>query len=69
LVLSDLSKLISANDVVTGDYSQAKYKVTATENSLVLASKVVVQANPLNSAADDQYGFTDNITEWPNTLI
>jgi hypothetical protein len=69
LVLSDLSKLVSANDVVTGDYSQAKYKVTATENSLVLASKVVVQANPLNSAADDQYGFTDNITEWPNTLI
>jgi hypothetical protein len=69
LVLSDLSKLVSANDVVTGDYSQAKYKVTATENSLVLASKVVVQANPLNSAPDDQYGFTDTITEWPNTLI
>ena len=69
LVLSDLSKLISANDVVTGDYSQAKYKVTATENSLVLASKVVVQANPLDSAPDDQYGFTDTITEWPNTLI
>jgi hypothetical protein len=55
--------------VVTGDYSQAKYKVTATENSLVLASKIVVQANPLNSAPDDQYGFTDTITEWPNTLI
>jgi hypothetical protein len=28
-----------------------------------------VQANPLNSAPDDQYGFTDTITEWPNTLI
>jgi hypothetical protein len=68
-VLSDLSKLVSANDVVTGDYSQAKYKVTSTENSKVLASRIVVQANPLNSAADDQYGFTDTITEWPNTLI
>jgi hypothetical protein len=68
LVLSDLNKLVSANDVVTGDYSQAKYKVTSTENSKVLASRIVVQADPLNSAADDQFGFTDTLTEWPNTL-
>lgn len=69
LVLSDLSKLISANDVVTGDYSHAKYTVSSTENSKLLASKVVVQADPINSAPDDQFGFTDTITEWPNTLI
>jgi hypothetical protein len=68
LVLSDLNKLVSANDVVTGDYSHAKYKVTSTENSKVLASRIVVQADPLNSAPDDQYGFTDTITNWPNTL-
>ena len=68
LVLSDLNKLVSANDVVTGDYSHAKYKVTSTENSKVLASRIVVQADPLNSAPDDQFGFTDTITNWPNTL-
>jgi len=68
LVLSDLNKLVSANDVVTGDYSHAKYKVTSTENSKLLASKIIVQANPINSAPDDQFGFTDTITEWPNTL-
>ena len=68
LVLSDLNKLLSANDVVTGDYSHAKYKVNSTENSKLLASKIIVQADPLNSAPDDQYGFADTITEWPNTL-
>ncbi len=69
LVLGDLSKLLSANDVVTGDYSHARYTISSTENSKLLASKIVVQANPINSAADDQYGFSDTTTTWPNTLI
>jgi len=69
LVVQDLNKLISANDVVVGDYSNASYTVTNTDYTLLNAAEVIVRPDPQTAQPDDQYGFTDEITEWPDTLI
>jgi hypothetical protein len=33
------------------------------------AAEVIVRPDPANTAPDDQFGFIDEITEWPDTLI
>jgi len=69
LVVGDLNKLISANDVVIGDYSNARYPVKSLDVTKLNAAEIIVRPNPLSANADDQFGFTDEYTEWPNTLF
>jgi len=32
------------------------------------AVEIITRPVPQNSEPDDQFGFSDTITEWPNTL-
>ena len=69
LVLGELNNLVTANDYVLGDYTNSRYKVTSLDLSPLNAAEVIVRPDPVNAAPDDQFGFTDEITEWPDTLI
>lgn len=68
LILGELNKLLTANDVVIGDFTNAKYKVTEVDVSPLKAVEIVTRSVPQDSDPDDQFGFSDTITEWPNTL-
>lgn len=69
LVVEQLTQLLQANDVVVGDYSNASYNVTAVAVSPVKAIAIVTEPDPQNSDPDDEFGFSETITNWPNTLI
>jgi hypothetical protein len=69
LIVGELNTLLQANDVVVGDYSGAEYTVTSVDISPLKAISIVTRAVPANTAPDDNFGFSDTITEWPNTLL
>lgn len=68
MIVGELDQLLKANDVITGDYSGAQYTVSSVDISPLKAVAIVTTAVPANTAPDDDFGFIDTITEWPNTL-
>ena len=68
LILGELTKLLQANDYVRGDYSNAYYKVNDVDVSPLKAVEIVTKADPEDAAPDDEFGFSETITEWPDTL-
>lgn len=69
LIIGELNKLLAANDVVKGDYTNASYKVTDVDLSPIKAVAIVTKADPEDTDPDDEFGFSETITEWPNTLL
>jgi len=69
LIVGELNGLFSPNNVITGDYSGATYTVTRTDVTPLKAVHIVTTAVPQDSAPDDHFGFNDEFTEWPNTLL
>jgi hypothetical protein len=68
LIVGDLNKLLQVGDVIRGNYSRAKYTVTALDKNPVKSIVVLTQPNPQDAEPDDEFGFSESITEWPNTL-
>ena len=68
LVVSNMTGLIQENDVVVGDYSNATYTVDTVDLNPIKTVSIVVQPDPVSANADDEYGFTTTITEFPDTL-
>jgi hypothetical protein len=69
LIVGELNKLLQANDVVTGDFTNSRYTVTGVDISPLKAVAIVTKAAPENSDPDDEFGFSETITEWPDTLL
>ena len=69
LVVEQLTQLLQANDIVVGDYTNASYNVTAVAISPVKAIAIVTRPVPQNADPDDEFGFSETITNWPNTLL
>jgi hypothetical protein len=69
LIVGELNGLFSPNNVITGDYSGAEYVVIRSDTAPLKAVHIVTTAVPEDSAPDDHFGFNDEITEWPNTLL
>ena len=68
LIVGDLNNLMEVGDVVRGDYSGAKYTITTVDKDPVKALIVQTQADPVTAQPDDEFGFSETITEFPNTL-
>jgi len=68
LVVSDVSDLFEENEIVVGDYSNAEYKINTVDLNPLKAVSIVTEPDPITASPDDDYGFTDTITEFPNTL-
>jgi len=58
--------LLEANNVIRGDYSRAKYTITATQKSPIKLVQIVTTAVPQDTDPDDEFGFAETITEFPN---
>lgn len=68
LIAEDLNKLLAIGDIITGDATNSKYTVTSLDVSPIKSVAIVTTPDPSNSLPDDEYGFSENITEYPNTL-
>ena len=68
LIVEELTELLEENDIIRGDYSNALFSVDSVDLSPVKAFAVVTEPNPINAQPDDEYGFTETITEWPKTI-
>ena len=68
LIVGELNELLSANDVVVGDYTNATYRVSSVDVSPLQAVAIVTKPVPEDAEPDDEFGFSETITEWPDTL-
>ena len=68
LIVGELTQLLQANDIVVGDYTNATYNVSAVSISPLKAVAIVTKPVPEDAEPDDEFGFSTDIIEWPNTL-
>lgn len=68
LVVEELNELLSEGDVVTGDYSNARATIDFVDLNPIKEVSIIVRPNPLSANADSDYGFTETITEFPDTI-
>ncbi len=68
LVVTDMSELLEENDVIVGDYSNAYYTINTVDLNPVKSVAVITTTDPVSANATDNFGFTETITEFPNTL-
>jgi len=68
LVVGYLNDYLSANDVLVGDRSNATYTITSIDTNPLKSILVVTTPNPNNAEPDDEFGFSETVTNFPNTL-
>jgi hypothetical protein len=69
LVLTDLNKLLQANDKVTGVYSNSTFTISRIDTSPTKAVAIVITPKPPNANGNGPYGFEETFTNWPQTLL
>lgn len=67
LIAGELNELLEVGDVVSGDYTGAKYTITSLDSSPVKSVSIITTTVPEDSDPDDEFGFAETINEWPNT--
>lgn len=68
IVITGANKQIEPNYVLTGDYSNSRYVVTSLDQTAVKAIKVVTEPDPLTAGPEEDFGFTETIITYPETL-
>lgn len=68
LVVEELTDLLHEGDIVTGDYSHARYIVDTVDLTPIKTVQIITTPDPVDAEPDDDYGFTDTINEFPDTL-
>lgn len=66
LVLYDVTGTFRANSTITGFVSGAKYTISTQSDDPTQLVNITVLPNPPTANADDDYGFTTTIEEFPN---
>jgi len=67
VVVSNINTLLKANDIIEGVTSHASYTVTKVENEPLKTVIIITQPDPATANAEDEYGFSETITEFPFT--
>ena len=68
LIVGDLNELLQVGDTILGDYSRSNYIIIATDKEPIKVVQLVTTADPQGSGPDDEFGFSENRIEFPNTL-
>jgi hypothetical protein len=68
VIVENLNKALSANDVIRGDTSNATYRVANTQYSQIITTKVITEVDPFSAEIDDEFGFAETIIDFPDTL-
>ena len=67
IVVNNLNKLIEANDIIVGATSNASYNVSSVDSEPLKTVIIITTPDPTSANAEDDFGFTETITEWPFT--
>jgi len=68
-IASGLNKLLEVGDIVTGDTSNATFTISTVDSDPLKAATIVLTPDPATANADDEFGFSKSITEYPDTLL
>lgn len=68
LVVTGANKIIQVGDKLTGEYTGASYNVVVTDINSLNVVQIKTQTNPTTAVLGDEFGFTETIKEYPNTL-
>ena len=68
LWLGYLNDYLSANDVIVGDKSNATYTITSIDTNPLKSLLIVTTPNPINAEPDDEFGFSETVTNFPNIV-
>jgi hypothetical protein len=68
LILSELNKTIEIGHNIKGLVSGSSYVVDAIDPTPVKLTAIVTKPDPLEAEPDDEFGFSETFTHWPNTL-
>ena len=68
LIISGFNKSLEVGDIVTGDTSNATFTVKTLGVDSINAAAIVITPNPSSAEPDDEFGFSETITEYPDTL-
>ncbi len=69
LVVTGANKYIKPGYQLVGDYSGANYNVSTLDISSLNAAAVITEPNPTSSLPNSNFGFTETIIEYPDTLL
>ena len=59
---------VNAGDVLVGDKSNATYTITSIDTNPLKSVLIVTTPNPIAAEPDDEFGFSETIIQFPNTL-
>jgi hypothetical protein len=68
LIVEELNDLLQEDDIIVGDYSNAIYTIDTVDLTPLKTVEIIVRPDPVTANANDDYGFTTTINEWPDTL-
>lgn len=69
LIVEDMTDYLESDYVIVGDYSNARYTIDSIDLTPIKAVAIVTTPDPVDATSDDDFGFTETITEWPQTLL
>jgi hypothetical protein len=55
------------NNTIHAVSTNAKYDIGSFDATPIKLAKITVEPDPLTAQPGDDFGFTEQITEWPNT--
>ena len=66
VVIGYLTDLLKVGDKIVGDKSNASYEIVSLDTNPLKSVLVVTTPNPITAQPDDEFGFSETITEFPN---
>lgn len=69
LIVEELNDLLQEGDIIIGDYSNARYEVDSVDISPIKTVQIITTPDPIDAKPDDDYGFNDEIIEFPLTQV
>ena len=66
IVVDNLNKLLQANDVIVGDFTNASYRVTSIDTNPLKSVLIVTQPAPNTALPNQSFGFSETIYEYPS---
>lgn len=58
---------MEVGDVVRGDFTGATFTIKTTDKSPLIATTINTRPKPLSAMPDDEFGFSETITDGPAT--
>jgi hypothetical protein len=68
IIVTGANKTLETSYVLTGDYSNSRYVIESLEQNSIKAVKVVTEPDPLTAGPEEDFGFTETVIIYPNTL-